>query len=114
MPAEILATLEPLELIEEPAEEAPEEAAEAAEPVPASEEVLMPPQILFEPVTTEEKPQLRFAEDIMAPRPAKAAAKTSKAKKKKKGAYGKESAEDGIKLRKGRREVDIEEDEEYY
>jgi N utilization substance protein A len=111
---EVLATLEPLELAEEPTEEAPEEVAEEElEPVPLSEEVLVPPQILFEPSVAEEKPQLRFAEDIMAPKPAKATAKSSKTKKKKKVAYGKEIAEDGIKLRKGRREYDIEE-EEYY
>ena len=110
MPAEILATLEPTELVEEPAEEVPEEAAEEA--VPVAEEVLIPP-IILEPVTAEKKPRLRFAEDIMAPRPAKAAAKPSKAKKKKKGGYGKESAEDGIKLKKSRREVTIEEDEDY-
>jgi N utilization substance protein A len=115
IPEEILAALEPLELAEEPTEEAPEEVAEEEiEPVPASEEILVPPQILFEPSIAEDKPQLRFAEDIMAPKPTKATAKTAKSKKKKKGAYGKESAEDGIKLRKGRREFDIEEDEEYY
>jgi N utilization substance protein A len=108
---EILATLEPLELVEEPSEEAPEEVAEEAEPLPASEEVLVPLQAILEPQTTEDKPQLRFAEDIIAPKPAKAPAKS---KKKKKGAYGKESAEDGIKLRKGRRGLDIEEEEEYY
>jgi N utilization substance protein A len=115
IPEEIIAELEPLELVEEPIEEAPEEVAEEEiKPVPASEEVLVPPQILFEPPITEEKPQLRFAEDIMAPKPTKTTAKTSKPKKKKKDAYGKETAEDGIKLRKGRREFDIEEDEEYY
>ena len=115
MPAEILAALEPLELAGEPAEGLPEETTEeGAEPVPVSEEVLIPPQIIFEPQVTEKKPLLRFAEDIMAPRPAKATAKASKAKKKKKGAYGKESATDGIKPRKARREPTIEEDEEDY
>jgi N utilization substance protein A len=115
IPEEILATLEPLELVEEASEEAPEEAVEGEiEPVPASEEVLMPPQILFEPPITDEKPLLRFAEDIIAPRPGRATAKTSKPKKKKKGAYGKGSAEEGIKPRRIRRETDIEEEEEYY
>ena len=115
MPAEILAALEPLELAGEPAEGLPEETTEeGAEPVPVSEEVLIPPQIIFEPQVTEKKPLLRFAEDIMAPRPAKATAKASKTKKKKKGAYGKESATDGIKPRKARREPTIEEDEEDY
>ena len=74
----------------------------------------MPPEIIFEPPTTEEKPLLRFAEDIMAPRPSKSTAKTTKAKKKKKGSYGKESAEDGIKLRKGRRDITVEEEDEDY
>ena len=115
MPAEILAALEPLELAGELVEGLPEEAAEeGAEPVPVSEEVLIPPQIIFEPQVAERKPLLRFAEDIMAPRPAKATAKTSKAKKKKKGAYGKESTTDGIKPRKARREPTIEEEEEDY
>ncbi len=115
MPAEILAALEPLELAGELVEGLPEEAAEeGAEPVPVSEEVLIPPQIIFEPQVAERKPLLRFAEDIMAPRPAKATAKTSKAKKKKKGAYGKESATDSIKPRKARREPTIEEEEEDY
>jgi len=115
IPAEILAALEPLELAEEPAaEEAPEEAAkEEAEPVPAAEEILMPPQILLEAQITEEKPQIRFAEDIMAPKPAKTKAKAAKSKKKR-GTYAKESAEDGIKVRKGRRDITIEEDEEYF
>jgi len=109
MPAEMLAAL----IL--PQEGLPEEAAEeGAEPVPVSEEVLIPPQIIFEPQVTGGKPLLRFAEDIMAPRPAKATAKASKAKKKKKGAYGKESATDGIKPRKARREPTIEEDEEDY
>ncbi len=113
IPEEIPAAPGPLELAEEPAEEAPEEVAEEGmEPVPASEEVLVPPQIIFETPITEEKPRLRFAEEIMAPKPTKA--KTSKTKRKKKVAYGKESAEDGIKLRKARRESDVEEDEEYY
>jgi N utilization substance protein A len=115
MPAEILPALEPLELVEEPAEEAPEEVEEEIEAELVSEEALMPPQILFEPLPVEEKPQLRFAEDIMAPRPAKSTAKTSKTKKKKRDTYDKESAVDGIKLRKTRRESGIEEeDEEYY
>jgi len=115
IPAEILATIEPLLPVEEPAEEEPEEEAEGeAEHLPASEEVLVPPQAIFEPRITEEKSPLRFAEDIMVPRPAKSTAKSPKAKKKK-TTYGKESAVDGIKLRKARRgESDISEDEEYF
>lgn len=113
-PEEVLAALGPLELIEEPSEEeAKEGAEEEAEPVPVSEEVLIPPQILFEPQLTAEKSQLRFAEDIMIPRRAKPTDKPSKSKKKKKGVYSREIAEDGIKIRKGHREIDIVEDEEY-
>ncbi len=115
IPEEILATLvlpgEGLELAGEPAAEEAEEAAEAE---PVADEVLMPPQILFEPVTTEEKPQLRFAEDIMAPKRPKATSKTTKSKKKKKGAYAKDTGEDGVKVRKGRRDIVIEEEEEYF
>ncbi len=66
---------------------------------------------------TKEKPQLRFVEDISVPGPVKPTAKAKK--KKKKGTYAKVSAEDGIKLKKRRREPDtiepdtIEEVEEY-
>jgi len=104
---EILETLEV-------AGEAPEEAAEAevaeeAEVTPV--EALVPPPLVFE-AQEEAKPQLRFAEDIMAPRPAKTAAKTSRTKKKKKGTYTKEG-EDAVKPRKGRRDFGTEEEEEY-
>ena len=59
-----------------------------------------------------EKPQLRFVEDISVPGPVKP---TAKAKRKKKSTYAKVSAEDGIKLKKRRREpaTIIEEVEEY-
>lgn len=114
---EILADLELAGVVEEPSEEIPEEIPEeVAEPVPISEEVLVPPQIIFEPVAGE-KPLLRFAEDIMAPRPARSAAKTSKTKRKKRGAYTKDTAEDGIKVKRGRLDIDninnIEEEEDY-
>jgi N utilization substance protein A len=114
-PEEILATLEPLEITGEPVEEeAKEEVEEEIEVEPVADEVLMPPEVLFEPVTTDEKPQLRFAEDIMAPKRTKATSKATKTKKKKKGAYVKDTGEDGVRGRKGRRDIDIEEDEEYY
>ncbi len=45
------------------------------------------------------KSKLRFAEDILGPRPAKVEVKGKKKKK------GKETAEDGIHLKKRRREV---------
>jgi len=105
-PAEIPAILEPASV----SAEAP--ADQATEPLPTPEETLAPPPVFFEPQLTEDKVQLRFAEDISVPRPAKPTAKAKK--KKKKGAHAKESAEDGIKLKKRRRgPAIIKEDEEY-
>jgi N utilization substance protein A len=100
-------------LTEEPVAEAAEEVAEAAEEV--VEKVLVPPRGVVEAVE-HGKPQLRFAEDIMAPRRA-AAAKPAKVKKKKKGTFAKkESSEDAVKVRKaGRgRDYTVEEEEEEY
>jgi N utilization substance protein A len=109
IPAEILAELEPVELTGEPAAE---EAAEvAAEPV--GEEILMPPQILIEQQAAGGKKQLRFAEDIIAPRRVKEMAKAAKSKKKKKGAYARDTGEETVKVRKGRRDYTVEEEEEY-
>jgi len=109
---EPVAEAEPLAEIPTPLEEteaAP--VAEAAEPAPAPAEEVTP--VFFEPKATEEKPQLRFAEDTMVAKPAKPGAKAKK--KKKKGVAGKESAEDGVKLKKRRRGTDIvDEEEEYY
>ena len=86
---------------------------ETAEPLPITDETLIPPPILFEPQLAEKKPQLRFAEDIPGAKPVKSTAKTKK--RKKKGAYAKESTEDGIKLKKARRGAEISdvEDEDY-
>ena len=54
---------------------------------------------------------MRFAEDIMAPRRARV---EPKAKKKKKGAHARDTGEDVVKVRKGRRDYEtVEEDEEY-
>jgi N utilization substance protein A len=113
IPEEILAGLEALELTEEPAGEEVEEkeAGVAAEPVAA--EILMPPQIKVEQPAGEGKTRLRFAEDILAPRRAKEAEKPSKTKKKKKGAFTKDTGEEGVKARKGRRDYTVEEEEEY-
>jgi len=108
LPEEIIADLESL-VTEEPAGE--EKAEEAAgEPVPA--EILMPPQ-LRKRAANEGKSELRFAEDIMAPRRAKETAKPAKSKKKKKGGYTKEG-EEGIKSKKGRRDYSVVDDEEEY
>jgi len=112
IPAEILADLAPLEVTEELiTEEAKEKAAEV-EAEPVGEEILMPPQILLEQAT-EGKKQLRFAEDIMAPRRIKETEKAAKSKKKKKGAYAKDTGEDTVKARKSRRDYTVEEEEEY-
>ncbi len=94
-----------------PAEEPAVE--EAAEEEPPEEEVVLAPPIVLEQPEEAGKPQLRFAEDIMAPRRAKVSTKTTRTKKKKKGTYAKDTSEDGVKSRKGRRDFAIvEEDEE--
>ena len=108
-PAEIPDILEAGPVPEEPpAGEAP---AIEAEPSPATEKVEQP--VFFGPQLTEEKPKLRFAEDILVPRPEKSTAKPKK--KKKKGAYGKELSEDGIRIKKARLgpELADEEGEDY-
>ena len=108
--AEIPAILEPAPVSAEAPEE---EAAEPTEPLPTPEEVFAQPPVFFEPKLTEDKPQLRFAEDILVTKPTKSGEKTKK-KKKKKGVYGKESAEDGIRLKKRHRDAEsFGEDGEY-
>jgi N utilization substance protein A len=111
MPEEVPPALEPVELVEEVSEEEPEEVEEEGEELVA-EEALIPPQIIFETPTADEKPQLRFAEDIMAPKPTKA--KIAKSKKKKRGAYRRDTSEDGIRTKKSRQDISYEEEEEYY
>jgi len=108
LPEEIMADLESLVTEEPAAEEKAEEAA--GEPVPA--EIVMPPQ-LRKQAAAQAKTELRFAEDIMAPRRAKEVEKPAKYKKKKKGGYTKEG-EEGIKAKKGRRDYSQVEDEEDY
>ena len=110
LPEEILAQLEPIAVVEEPAKEEVEEEAEG-EPVAA--EILMPSQIKLEEPAAEGKPKLRFAEDILAPRRAKEEEKPAKAKKKKKGTRTKDTGEESGKARKGRRDYTQEEEEEY-
>ena len=87
-----------------------EEVGEPLEPIGA--EV---PSLTSEPKVAAEKAKIRFAEEIMIPQPIKPGAKSKK--KKKKGAPGKESAEDGIKIKKLRRmpgTIEVNgEDEEY-
>jgi len=114
--AEVEAAAEkPLE--EEPAVILPEEpVVEEAVKEEKEEEVgeVVPLSVLESAAAQEkevaEKPKLRFAEDIMPsvvmPKP------ESKTKKKKKKNRGKDSAEDGIKLKKRRKGAGVYEDEE--
>jgi N utilization substance protein A len=94
------------------------EVAEAAEPTLVSAEVplkaaktLPADEVAQETVT---KQRLRFAEDLLSPAPPKP--QTKDKKKKKKTSRAKESAEDGIRLKKKRRGAELHEDEEgeYY
>jgi N utilization substance protein A len=109
LPAEVLAELiSPV--AEKPAakeEELPEEEPEIE---PAAEELIIAPPVL-EPQEAGGMAKLRFAEDIMAPRRTRV---EPKSKKKKKGARTRDTGEDAVKARKGRREYEtIGEDEEY-
>jgi len=107
--AEMPAILEPAPVS---AEILKEETAKPAEPLPTVEEVFAQPPVFFKPAATEEKTELRFAEDLMVSRPAKTEDKSKK--KKKKGTPGRESAEDGVRLKKRRREREsLDESEEY-
>ncbi|HEX74576.1 MAG TPA: transcription termination/antitermination protein NusA [Dehalococcoidia bacterium] len=98
LPAEIPATADSTSAFTEPAEE-------AAKPLSTLEAVPLEP---LESQAAIEKPQLRFAEDILVSVPTKPEAKSRK--KKKKGNQYKKSADDGIKLRKLRRESEIDTD----
>ena len=104
--AEMAAVLEPAAVS---AGRAEEKIAESAKPLLTAEEPV-PAPVFFEPVVTEKKAGLRFAEDILVHRPDKA---EDKSKKKKKRVRGKETAEDGIKLKKRRRDEGFSGDEEY-
>ena len=101
VPSEALATTEP---VLAPAE------AEEAEPLPALDTTPIPPLVSFEPQLTAEKPQLRFGEDILVSVPTKPEAKPRKKKKGTKDRTG----EDGIRLKKRRRELEIPTDDEEY
>jgi len=101
--------LEPAPVSAEPVEEA---GAEQAEPALTVEEVFAEPPAFFQPQVTEEKTEIRFAEDILGPKPDKPGDKAKK--KKKKVASAREGAEDGIRIKRKRRDTDISgEDEEY-
>ena len=88
----------------EPAPVSAEAVGEAAEALPAVGATLIPSQV------TAKKPQLRFAEDILVSGPTKPEAKSRK--RKKKSPQGREGAEDGIRLKRRRREPEISIDEE--
>ena len=105
MPAILEEALMPAESAEETVAEPVEEAAEA-EPLPVLDIASLKPPDFLEIAVTEEKAQVRFAEDILGPRPPKAAPKSKKKK------TGQETAEDGIRLKKRRRATEISLDEE--
>ena len=84
---------------------------EAEEPVPVPETAEVAPAVPFEPQVTEEKAELRFAEDITVSGPPKSEPRQKK--KKKKGAQARDRDEDGIKLKRVRRhEVSLEDEDE--
>ncbi len=88
--------------------------ARVAEPVPALDTALVSRPVPFEaPVVPEPaKPRLRFAEDILAPGPIKPQTKSRKKDKKK--PQGREDKEDGIRVKRARRERDVPLDGEEY
>jgi len=96
----------PLDILE-PASVSAQTTGEAAEPLPAIDTTFIPPQ------APAERPQLRFAEDILASGPTKPEAKSRKRKKKSSKDRGSDG--DGIRLKRLRRqpEISIDEEEEY-
>jgi N utilization substance protein A len=110
LPSEIALTPEELGLTEEPA--TPEEVPVAAGATPPVEEIIAPPQVVLVQPEAEGKTTLRFAEDIMGVRRGKTESRSARSKKKKKGAYTKDTGEDGVNARKGRPDYEVVEDEE--
>ncbi len=100
VPAEASAVLEPILT-----------SAETAEPLPPLDSTSLPPLVFVETPAGAKKPRLRFAEDIMAPAPAKSPGKSKK--KQKKGAKDRD-VEDGGRGKKARLEQDESVDEEGY
>jgi len=96
-------TMEPAVLLDEIEEGEPHPVLDAAAVLPPSSLETKPPV---------ERRKVRFAEDILFPMPSKPEPKVKK--KKKKSVPGKESTEDGVRLKKRRRDLEIPvEDEEY-
>ena len=109
---ELLGELEPLEISDELVEEETEEEVEEEEEEEAVEEELLMPQFISEQAVDDSKPQIRFAEDIMAPRRTRSSSKSTKSKKKKKGAYTKETSEEAVNTRKSRRDYTVQDDDD--
>jgi N utilization substance protein A len=107
IPAEIPVVPEPILAAPEPEVEKEEE--EEAVPVASLDTAEVIP---FEPQVIEEKQELRFAEDILVSGPHKPEGKSKK--KKKKVAQAKERGEDGIRLRRVRRDEDLYDEEDEY
>lgn len=97
------------EMAEEVAE-APAEEEKEAVAVAAPEAAFIPPEVAFATKKKEEKGPIRFAEEIMGSAPPKPGAKQ---RKKKKEVHGKEREKEDVKLKKGRRAVEVPEEEEY-
>ena len=107
-PTEIPTILEPASVS---SEAPPDETDEAAEPLPTLDSTFIPEEVYLGEQKTKEKPQLRFAEEILVAGPSKT--ETKSRKKKKKGTRGKESDEDSVRATKLRRGIEFTEDEEY-
>ena len=101
--------LEPAPVSAEPVEAA---GAEQAKPPLTVEEVFAEPPVFFQPQVTEEKTEIKFAEDILGPKPDKPGDKAKK--KKKKVASAREGAEDGIRIKRKQRDTDISDEDEQY
>jgi len=105
LPTEIPTILEPALV---PSEAPPDE---AAEPMPALDSTPIPEEVYLGEQKTEEKPQLRFAEEVLVAAPGKP--ETKPRKKKKRGTRSKESDKDDIRSAKLRRDTELTDDEEY-
>ncbi len=103
LPTEITTILEPALV---PGEAPPDEEAES---LPALDSTTIPEEVYLGEQTTKEKPQLRFAEEILVTGQNKPRAKA----KKKKSTRGKGSDEENIRTTKLRRGAEITDDEEY-
>ena len=83
----------------------------AAEPLHPGDTTLVPPETFLEPQATLEKPQIRFAEDVLVFGPTKPVAKVRKKKKKDTGDRG---ADEGVRLRKRSQKPELFGEEEEY